>query len=52
MLRPVSVERLSGPFVTEEAVEFEVADPALRGVALLHELRRPRRVELAQDDGA
>jgi enterochelin esterase-like enzyme len=47
----VSVERLSGPVVTEEAVEFEVADPALRGVALLHELRRPRQVEFEADDG-
>ena len=50
MLRPVNVERLSGPLVTEEAVEFEVADPALRGVALLHELRRPRKVEFEPDD--
>src|SRR5436190_3476566 len=50
--RPVSVERLSGPLVTEETVEFEVTDPALRGVALLHELRRPRRVEFEPDDGA
>src|SRR5512133_2239494 len=48
----MSVERLSGPVVTEEAVEFEVADPALRSVALLHELRRPRRVEFEADDGA
>jgi enterochelin esterase-like enzyme len=48
----VSVERLAGPLVTEEAVEFEVTDPALRGVALLHELRRPRRVEFHADEGA
>ena len=47
----MSVERAAGPAVTDEAVEFEVADPALRGVALLHELRRPRRVEFERADG-
>ena len=47
----MSVQRLSGPVVSVDAVEFEVADPALRGVALLHELRRPRRVEFQRDDG-
>ena len=50
--RPVSIERLAGPLVSEEAVEFEVIDPALRGVALLHELRRPRRVAFTPEDGA
>jgi enterochelin esterase family protein len=47
----VSVERLAGPAVTGDAVEFEVSDPALRGVALLHEMRRPRRVEFDRVDG-
>jgi enterochelin esterase-like enzyme len=47
----VSVERLSGPLVTDDAVELEVADPALRSVALLHEMRRPRRVEFERVDG-
>src|SRR5207248_6576082 len=41
-----------GPAVSDEAVEFEVVDPALRGVGLLHELRRPRRVEFDSADGA
>jgi enterochelin esterase-like enzyme len=48
----VSIERLAGPVVSEKAVEFEVVDPALRSVALLHELRRPRRVEFQPEDGA
>jgi enterochelin esterase family protein len=48
----VSVERLAGPVVTDEAVEFELVEPALRGVALLHEMRRPRRVEFERADGA
>lgn len=47
----MSVERLAGPTVTDEAVEFELTNPALRGVALLHELRRPRRVEFERADG-
>jgi enterochelin esterase-like enzyme len=42
----------AGPHVTDDAVEFSLADPKLRGVALLHELRRPRRVEFAPDGRA
>lgn len=35
-----------GPAVAVDSVEFTLADPALRGVALLHDLRDgPRRVE-------
>ncbi len=43
----MSVRSEAGPRVDEHGVEFAVADPRLRGVALLHELRRPRRVEFA-----
>ncbi len=37
--------------VSQDAVEFELPDPraTLKSVALLHELRAPRRVELARD---
>jgi hypothetical protein len=34
-----------GPRVSDDAVIFELSDPSLTGVALLHELRRPRRLE-------
>jgi enterochelin esterase-like enzyme len=34
-----------GPRVSEDAVVFELSDSKLTGVALLHELRRPRRLE-------
>jgi enterochelin esterase-like enzyme len=44
----MSVRTAREPSVTEDAVEFTVADPSLSGVALLHELRRPRRVPFAR----
>ena len=47
----MSVRSESGPRVGEDRVEFSVADQQLRGVALLHELRRPRRVEFARLGG-
>ena len=39
-----------GPRVQEDAVQFAVSDPngAFRTVALLHELRRPRRLEFSR----
>jgi enterochelin esterase-like enzyme len=40
---PVTMQR--GPRVSADTVQFELTDPKLTGVALLHELRRPRRVE-------
>ncbi len=40
---PVTTQR--GPRVSDDAVIFELSDPSLTGVALLHELRRPRRLE-------
>jgi enterochelin esterase-like enzyme len=33
-----------GPRVTDDVVEFALTDPQLQHVALLHELRRPRRI--------
>src|SRR5580765_1168017 len=45
----MSVRSEAGPRVSEDAVEFSVAEPRLGGVALLHELRRPRRVEFMRD---
>jgi enterochelin esterase family protein len=42
----------AGPRVGSDAVEFVVDEPRLRGVALLHELRRPRRVEFERASGA
>src|SRR5215510_6507202 len=50
--RAMSVQRELGPQVGEDAVEFAVPDFRLSGVALLHELRRPRRVEFARDGKA
>jgi enterochelin esterase family protein len=44
----MSTQTTAGPRVFDGAVEFVVADPKLRGVALLHELRRPRRLEFAR----
>jgi enterochelin esterase-like enzyme len=38
----------AGPRVHEEHVEFEVSDPRLERVALLHELRRPRRLSFTR----
>src|SRR5207302_1374968 len=45
------LENVRGPRVDEDAVEFALPDPnrTLADVALLHELRRPRRVEFARD---
>ena len=40
--------RTSAIVVGSESVELTVATPGLRGVALLHELRRPRRVEFVR----
>jgi enterochelin esterase-like enzyme len=47
----MSVYSEAGPRVGEQAVEFAVADSKLRGVALLHELRRPRRLEFGREAG-
>src|SRR5215212_5357954 len=44
----MSVSSEAGPRVDEDRVEFAVADPKLREVALLHELRRPRRIQFAR----
>jgi enterochelin esterase family protein len=43
---PVTTQR--GPRVSDDAVELEVTDAKLTGVALLHELTRPRRVEFTR----
>jgi enterochelin esterase-like enzyme len=47
----MSVDTATGPIVTDESVQLAVADPrgSLKGVALLHELRAPRRVEFTRD---
>jgi len=42
----------AGPRVGDDAVEFVVEEPRLRGAALLHELRRPRRIEFTRAGGA
>ena len=47
----MSAHTAEGPRVSADAVEFALSDPKLRGAALLHELRRPRRVEFAPDSG-
>jgi enterochelin esterase-like enzyme len=39
----------AGPQVRDDAVEFALPGARLRGVALLHELRRPRRVPFERD---
>jgi len=39
----------SGPRVDADGVEFVLVGPRLKGVALLHELRRPRRVPFERD---
>jgi len=44
---PVTTEQ--GPVVGVDEVEFALRDPQLTCVALLHELRRPRRVEFTRD---
>jgi enterochelin esterase-like enzyme len=48
----MSVRTEPGPQVRPDAVEFAVADPRIRGVALLHELRRPREVEFVREGDA
>jgi enterochelin esterase family protein len=47
----MSVDAATGPLVTEDAAELTVADPrgSLRAVALLHDLRPPRRLEFARE---
>jgi enterochelin esterase-like enzyme len=45
----MSTRSAIGPRAAVDSVEFTVDDPKLRGVALLHELRRPRRVEFTRD---
>jgi enterochelin esterase-like enzyme len=47
----MSVRSEAGPRVSEDAVEFSFTEPRVGGVALLHELRRPRRVEFTRDGG-
>ena len=37
-----------GPRVVDGAVDFALTDPRLERVALVHELRRPRRIEFAR----
>ena len=44
----MAVTLRQGPVVGEDAVTFVVRDRSLRRVALLHELRRPRRVEFSR----
>jgi enterochelin esterase-like enzyme len=41
----MTVTTQRGPRVSDDAVAFELSDSKLIGVALLHELRRPRRLE-------
>jgi enterochelin esterase-like enzyme len=43
---PVTTQR--GPRVSDDAVEFELTDARLTGVALLHELTQPRRLEFTR----
>jgi enterochelin esterase-like enzyme len=44
----MSTRSAIGPRAAIDSVDLTVVDPKLRGVALLHELRRPRRVEFAR----
>jgi enterochelin esterase-like enzyme len=48
----MSLRTDAGPLVHPDAVEFALADPRIRDVALLHELQRPRRVEFAREGAA
>ena len=41
----MSTQSTVGPIVTDDAVEFRLEDSRLRSASLLHEMRRPRRVE-------
>jgi enterochelin esterase-like enzyme len=43
----MSTQTTDGPRVSDAAVQFALADSKLRGVALLHELRRPRLIDFA-----
>jgi enterochelin esterase family protein len=45
----VPVRSATGPQIREDGVEFTLRDPKLRGAALLHELRRPRRLTFERD---
>jgi enterochelin esterase family protein len=45
----LSTKTTDGPRVSDDAIHFALGDPKLRDAALLHELRRPRRVEFAGD---
>jgi enterochelin esterase-like enzyme len=46
--RPGMSVRSAGPRVDEDAVHFELSDPRVRAVCLLHELRGTRRVAFAR----
>jgi enterochelin esterase family protein len=48
----VSVQLGASPLVTDDAVEFALADPRLRSVALVSELRGKRHVEFVRDGRA
>jgi enterochelin esterase-like enzyme len=47
----MTTEAAAGPLVGDDAVRFEVDEPRLLGVALVHELRGPRRLEFARAGG-
>jgi enterochelin esterase-like enzyme len=47
----MTVQSETGPRVRHDAADLALRDPKLRGVALLHELRRPRRREYVRDRG-
>jgi enterochelin esterase-like enzyme len=47
----MSTSSAIGPVIEADFVEFAVAEPGLRGVALHHELRRPRRVDFVRAGG-
>ena len=45
---PMSTSTRPGPRITDETVAFTLTDPRLERVTLLHELRRPRRLEFVR----
>ena len=47
----MSTPTTTGPRVRHDAAELSIRDSRLRGVALLHELRRPRRREFVREGG-
>src|SRR5881398_3483997 len=47
----MTTEAAAGPRVDEYGARFELEDRRLRAVALVHELRRPRRVAFARSGG-